>query len=133
MYEYNNRIRLNMSAFDQAVSDYCAAEADYQTGAKQYQRIRYTQEYYANKAKYESDYWRRYEASDHAYSALRLLCDLVGLDVLSVLRVYKSIRRNSQYQHGWEREAHFSSDRYFEFEPKKAGSIESFCDLCKAQ
>lgn len=130
--EYKNGIKLNMSAFDQAVYDYCYAEQEYQTFAKHYSSIRYTGEYYAHKEKYESEYWRKYAESQGAYSALRLMCNLVGFDILSVLRVFKSIRRNAQYQNNWEREAHFCCDRYFEFERKRTGSVESFCDLCKA-
>lgn len=133
MYEFNNGINLNMSAFNQAVSEYCYAEFDYQTFAKHYSRIRYTEEYYNNKARYESDYWRKYAESNCAYSALRLLCELVGLEMLSVLRVYKSIRRNAQYQNGWNHEAQFNYNRCFEFEPKRPGSIESFCDLCRVK
>lgn len=133
MYEYKNGIKLNMSAFDRAVYDYCYAEHEYRAFCQQYKRVRYTEEYYAHKDKYEGDYWRKYAESNCTYSALRLMCELVGLDVLSVLRVFKAIRRNAQYQHNWEREAHFNNDRYFEFESKRTGSIESFCDLCKVK
>lgn len=133
MYEYKSGVKLNLSAFYDAVYNYCCAEQDYHTFCQQYKRVRYTGEYYANKDKYEGDYWRKYAESNSAYSALCFMCDLVGLDVLSVLRVFKAIRRNAQYQQKWEREAHFNNDRYFEFESKRTGSIESFCDLCKVK
>ena len=132
MYEFNNRIKLNMSAFDEAVSNYCYCESDFRTYAKRYSEIRYTKEYFDHKERIESDYWRKSAESDSAWYALRVLCNLVGLDALSVLRVYKSIRRNAQYQNAWKKEAHFSDNRYFEFERKKTGSIESFCDACRA-
>ena len=89
MYEYNNRIKLNMSAFDEAVSNYCYCENDFRTYAKRYKEIRYTKEYFEHKERFDSDYLRKSAESDNAWSSLRIMCNLLGLNVESVLRVLR--------------------------------------------
>lgn len=135
MYEYNNNMTIKTEAFNQAVYDYCYAENDFRTYAVQYSKMRRTPEWWGSTSEYrkgvEAEYWKKSALSDAAWNTLRLLSDLVGLDPVAVLAVFKAIRRNSQYQNNWEREAHFSNNRYFEFEGKRPGSVESFCNLCR--
>ena len=135
MYTYSNNIKLDMSAFDQACSDYCYYSEEYETFAKSYKQLKReacAAADYMEDIKIDCEYWRKYAERDRAWDALRLMCQLVRLNPDAVLRVFKAIRRNSQYQHAWDFEAHFSYDRTFEFEDKRPGSIESFCDLCRA-
>ena len=132
MYNRSNYIKLDMSAFDAACADYCYYVSEFKTFAKHYSEIRHTKEFWDNCIQIDADYWKKSAEADRAWDTLRLMCQLVGLDMVSVLRVFKAIRRNSQYQHGWEVEAHFNYDRMYEFEQKRPGSIESFCDLCRA-
>lgn len=136
MYEYNHNIQINPDILSEAVSNYCEAEGDYRTYAVALAKRRHTAEWWgateAQRAEQNGTYWQKSRASDEAWTALRLTCRVVGLDPSAVLPVFKSIRRNCQYQNGWEREAHFSRNRYFEWESKKPGSVESLVDLCRA-
>lgn len=127
------KLKLDASVFDSLVNDWCYAEGDYRTFCKTYNKAKDAREYWKNPTKWDNDYWTKSRAADAAWYALRNACDLIGLEVMAVISVFKSIRRNAQYQNGWNHEAHFNYNRFYEFEGKRTGSIESFCDLCRAQ
>lgn len=133
MYDYKMDLRLDMSVFDSVVNEWCYAEGDYRTFCKTYNKAKESREYWKNPTKWDSDYWTKSRAADAAWYAMRNVCDLVGLNVSAVVAVFKSIRRNAQYQNGWNHEARFAYNRFYEFDGKRTGSVESFCDLCRAQ
>ena len=114
-----------MEALEQAFSDFCYNEQEYRLHLRECRQDR--------SLFYEREYHEKDVRAAMSCEVLQYMCMFAGLEFSSVLSVLKSIRRNSQYQHAWGKEAHFNSDRYFEFENKRPGSIESFCDLCKAE
>lgn len=130
MYSYNMVVNVDMSVFDAVVYDWCYAEGEYRTFCKAYTKAKKSGEYYRDSARWDRDYWDRSRSADAAWDALRQVCGLVNLNVNAVAAVFKSIRRNAQYQHRWAHEARFNYNRQFQFEAKRAGSIESFFDLC---
>ena len=73
--------------------------------------------------------WERWcyamDAENRArWQDLAAMCRLIGVDQGAVIAVEKSIRRNMQYQHNWEHEAHLSgSSRWHRNEP---GSEDSY-------
>ena len=134
MYEFNQKINnLNMGVLDSVVSEWCYAKGDYELIAAWFRKNRYTSAYYDNREKRDREYWEKSHAEDAAWSQLLNVSRVVGLDPSAVVAVFKSIRRNAQYQHAWNHEAKFGNNRYWDFEQKRPGSVESFCDLCRAK
>ena len=60
--------------------------------------------------------WRRWyevyqKESDCKWEALSLMCRMIDVDMKTACAIEKSIRRNSQYHLGWQREAHLAWDQ----------------------
>ena len=133
MYEINQKtINLDVETLNYVVSEWCYAHGEYELIAAWFRKYRYTSKYYDNREKYEKEYDQKSRADSAAWSQLYAVSKVVGLDPRAVVAVFKSIRRNAQYQHGWNHEAQFNYNRFFEWEDKRPGSVESFCDLCRA-
>lgn len=116
-----------------AAEEYCYARTDYMLFAKEYKAAKADGSYYANKAEYETTYWRRYEQDSSAYDKLRDMCALVGADFETVLRVEKSIRRHAQYHHNWDFLPHLGASwRWNDEICGKAGSEASYCKAVSA-
>ena len=113
----------NIEILKQAAENYCYEESETKTYQKHYKKIRYTSAYYEKRDKWEALYWDHDHRSSAAWEKFRDMCQLVDADPDTVLRVCKSIRRNSQYQQHWMREAGFSWIG-------RAGSEESFRTFC---
>ena len=93
----------------EAAQAYCWAESDYRTLCVRFKAAKADGTYYGDRSArsaLDREYDMRYRESGAAWEKLRDMCRLVDADMETVLRVEKSIRRNSQYAHNWEREAH---------------------------
>lgn len=117
----NNNYKIEV--LKNAAENYCYEEAETRAYQKKYSAIRYTREYYDHREKYDTLYWDHDRRSSAAWEKLRDMCELVGADFETVLRVCKAIRRNMQYQHHWDHEAGFSW-------LGMAGSEDSFRTFC---
>jgi len=132
---------INLKAYDvntlrNAAEAYCYEQQDYMSFCKDYKSARESgsAEYWGHKQAMDRAYDRKYDSASAAYDKLLGLCALVGADLLTVLRVEKSIRRNSQYHHAWERSAHLGCSWYWQGEYYgQAGSEASYIKAVSAK
>lgn len=122
MYDKRSYINLNMDYFEYLMENWYYYQEQYKLFCKSDK---------CGKRAFANEYDDKCHSANCAYDAIDSVCGLLNLDNDTVISVFKSIRRNSKYQHGWERQAHFSLDRFYYFEDVKTGSVESFIRACK--
>ena len=120
-------MKYNIDILRQAATSYLYAEQDYKDFCRRYLSAKKSGEFYKDSASWNLTYQARERDSSAAYDKLWDMCKLVGADPEAVLRVEKSIRRNSQYHRNWETEAHFTwFCRMFDWEESAPGSEEDY-------
>lgn len=120
----------NVNVLLDAARDYCDCERDYMDHSLRLSAAKKSGEYWdcAEGWKRDNNYY--YNAARSAREKFNDMCALVSADPSTVLSVYKSIRRYTQYQCAWEREPHMYHSWEFFGEDYEPGTYESFCRFC---
>lgn len=128
-------MKYNIDTMREAAQNYITAECDFREQSARIRKARENFTYWKNREEMDATYWRLSRESDAAWYALNMMCQLVNADPMKVLAVEKAIRRNSQYMHGWEREAKLRFDWWADMHPeygmREAGSDSSYRHLVR--